>query len=96
MVSKNTGLYALSCASMRRARRAGPDDPPVFVRRSFVFGQRVRLTPLALERGLKSRKMTGRGVVVAPGHTPLSVVVHPEGLRAPSGYAWDFWAPEKP
>jgi hypothetical protein len=67
---------------------------PVFVRRPFVFGQLVRLTPLALECGLKSPKMTGRGVVVGPGHTPLSVLVHPEGLRAPSRYAWDFWVPE--
>ena len=61
--------------------------------RTFLAGQRVRMTPLALGQGLRSKKNPKSLGTVVRDNTANSglVIVRQDGLKQSSTYSVDFW-----
>lgn len=75
----------------RRTREQKIAD--AFPRKAFHFGQLVRLTRLAKERGLRTHRMKSDLGVAVFQTSPLSVHVVCEGQRTVSSYSCAFWEP---
>lgn len=62
-------------------------------REKFTKGQRVRLTELAIERGISQQH--SMGIVVGFGHQSYGVMIRPDGVKTAKNYHMDFWESAK-
>lgn len=61
----------------------------------FKIGQRVRMTPRAIEQGFQGRATSTEGVVVGVGKpSKQSVRVLRDGIKTPDTYYAGFWEPK--
>lgn len=63
---------------------------PLPVKR-FKVGQRVKMTPEAIEQGFQGRATSTRGTVTAVDPRGWDVTVKRDGLKHPTSYSVVFW-----